>query len=293
MSEQEALEFDLDTGDVNVVPVGVGLPELPIERVLDAGFPLAALLTFVPDVALKRELERACAAAQAVDVKAEGGLERLDAALAEVRQAMKPITVGFEIPADLANRLHKRITGLRGDFLSVGEQTLRVRGKDLIDERRRRQAIADEARRKAQEEADRKARADAKRLAQEAQQSGAPKAVVTALKTQAKTAVAAPVASPVAEPKLSNSTTVANWKARVRGTLPGQEPNPKTSEMNEAQLDQVRALLRDIVDGKEPVTMVEVNWPAVNARAKAEKGTMRIAGLEAFDAGSLRSKGRP
>ena len=51
-----------------------------------------------------------------------------------------------------------------------------------------------------------------------------------------------------------------------------------------------RALLKAIIDGRESISLIELNWSALNARAKAEKAAFCITGFEAFADTGLRAK---
>jgi hypothetical protein len=49
--------------------------------------------------------------------------------------------------------------------------------------------------------------------------------------------------------------------------------------------------MKAILDGRAPLAAVEINWSYLNRRAKADKGTLAIPGVEAFEEGSVRAKG--
>jgi hypothetical protein len=268
--------------------------ELSLMRVLPADFPLATLLTFLPDVKLKQRVEAAAAAALAIDVTAEGGLVRADEALVPVRAGLKEIDEGFRLPCDIANKLHKRLTGLRADFMGAGEDAVRSVGRAIYNEHVRLQHLADEAKRKAQEDADRQAREEAQRAADQAKKSAAPAAVVAVLEQRAAAATAPPVATTAPAPKLQHSSAVAKWRARLRGTLPGADPHPATKELTLPQQEALLELLKAIVEGKPgaSLALIEVNWATADKRASADGTTMAIPGLEAFDEGGTRAKGR-
>ena len=61
--------------------------------------------------------------------------------------------------------------------------------------------------------------------------------------------------------------------------------------MTPAQRMQVFELLKAILSGSAPLAAIELSWSYLDARAKADKGTLSIAGLEAFEEGGLRAKG--
>jgi hypothetical protein len=98
------------------------------------------------------------------------------------------------------------------------------------------------------------------------------------------------VATPTPAPVLRGSTTVTTWKARLAGT-PASTNRTLHREFTPAQRAKVLELLPAIVDGKAPLAAVEINWPYLNKRAKADKSTLAIAGIEAYEEGSVRAKG--
>jgi len=112
------------------------------------------------------------------------------------------------------------------------------------------------------------------------------------MKEQAKVATAPPVASPLHVPALRETSTVQNWKARLKGTLADDEPNPDVADLTPAQQAAVMELLAAIVAGSEKLACIQLNWSFLNAQAKGSRSTLRIAGIEAFDAGGTRAKGR-
>lgn len=281
--------------DVALVPVVVGgEPEsaMALLSSLPPDFPIQALLTFLPDVRLKQRVEAAATAALAVSVVVEGGLVLADEALVPVRDGLKEIASKFKDPVDLANQLHKRLTGLRADFTAVGEGAVKTVGQRIYAETQRLQRIADDAKRVAQEVADKAVRDAAAKAAVDAEKRSAPAAVVEALKERAATAVAPPVPTPAPVPVLANSAPTAKWRAKFVGTLPGSEPNPATKDLTGDQMASLMLLLRAIVDGRAPLALVDVNWSAANKKAGAEGTTMCVPGLEAFDEGGTRAKGR-
>jgi len=261
----------------------------PIGRVLGGGFPLETLLTFLPDPKLKARADRLAAAALAIEVKGLDGIAAADAALVPVRQAVGDIKEQFREPCDLSNQLHKRMTGLRGEFLYEAEGAVDQVGRRIYAETRRLEAIAVEARRKAQEDADRQERERARLAAEAAEKAKAPAPVVQELTRRAETAVAAPV--PVAAPIApANSTVAAKWKARLVGTTGGDDAEPATKQMSDAQRASMLLLVQAVAEGRASLSLLEINWSVANKRASAEGTTMQVPGLEAYDAGGLRAK---
>lgn len=262
----------------------------PVQLILPDGFDLRALLTFLPDVRLKRELEALAAEATALAVTGRDGLLAADALRPKVKAKIDEIVGCFAEPCSLANQLHKRLTGLRADFLAAGDASLVSLDKRMYAETKRLDDLAAASAREAQAKADAEARERAAAAARTAEQQQAPAPIVEALKAQARTATAPPVASPTPAPTLANTTTVPNWKARFRGADPQRDPNPATAVLNAHEEEQLRALLDGIREARVPIAAVAVDWSYLNARAGKEKTTFDVPGIEAYDAGSTRSK---
>lgn len=280
-------------------PVGIDEdePEAPATRalvdILPADFPLPALVKFVPDERLRLTLRGAVETALAVKVDGPDGMVAADAALGPVRAAIAAIEDAFKEPARIAYELHRQITSRRAEWIADGTRAVQTVGDSIIRERRRLEQIAAEERRKAQDEADRKAREDRQREAEAAKAAGAPKAAVKELEQQAKTATAPPVSRAVgAPPPLTNSTAVTRYGARLAGTPANDDANPGLDMVTPPQRLKVFELLKGILDGKAPLTCIELNWSYLNKRAAAEKTSFQMPGLEAYEIDSLRGKGR-
>ena len=121
---------------------------------------------------------------------------------------------------------------------------------------------------------------------------GAPAPVVQALKRQAEVATAPPVAvsAGAAAPVMQNSTVVTTWKARIVGTPGSEDPNPTMADLSAAQRQAILGLMKDVVEGRAPLAVFELNWSYLNSRAKADKKTLAIPGIEAVEIGSVRAK---
>lgn len=265
---------------------GTGLME-----VLPADFRLPALIKFVPNPALRITADQSAVYALGLKVDGPEGLERADLALSALRTSLKAIDEHFEDPTAIANALHKRLTSVRGEWKAQGAAAVTTVGQRIFTEQRRLESIAAEERRKAQAEADRVAREAARKEAEAAEKAQAPAAVVEELKRQVETTSAPPVSMPAAAPALRSSSTVTTWKARIIGTPGSDEANPEIEAISPAQRLKVFELLRAILDGKAPLAAVEINWPYLNKRSKADKSTLAIAGIEAYEEGSVRAKG--
>jgi hypothetical protein len=263
---------------------------LPLVEVLPADFKLPALVKFVPNPALRAAADQAGTYALSLSVEGREGIERADVALTAVRTSLKAITDTFEEPCQIANALHKRLTGLRAEWCERGEQAIKTVGQRIYTEQRRLEAVAAEERRKAQAEADRQAREAARREAEAAAKAQAPAPVVEELKRQAETVTAPPVAAPAPAPVLRGSTTVTTWKARIVGTPGSDDPNPSMGNLTPAQRAEILKLFKAVLEGSAPMTAFEINWSMLNGRVRAEKSAFTLPGIEAFEAGSVRAK---
>lgn len=259
-------------------------------QVLPADFPLPTLIRFVPDPALRTAAEQAAKYALSLEIVGDEGVTRGDAACTALRASLKGIEAHFEQPAEIANRLHKQITGTRAEWCAAGKAALDTVGRRVATEQRRLQAEEAERRRKAQEEEDRKARERAREEAKAAEQAQAPAPVVQELKRQAETATAPPVPVSAPAPKLSGSSVTGTWKARFKGTSGDPEPNPTTEQMTPVQKKAFMDLLRAIVDGEHQLVGVQPDWKYWGARAKSDKSTLDAPGIEAFEDLGLRGK---
>jgi hypothetical protein len=120
--------------------------------------------------------------------------------------------------------------------------------------------IRQEQQRKAQEEFERQQAEERLAEAVMAEQAGVPQEQVEAILT-APVTVVAPVIAPTYE-KASGISRRENWKARVV---------------------DMKALCKAIGAGKVPVEYVCANDSALNARAKADKQTLNIPGVQAYN----------
>lgn len=291
----EFMRIDDDTADQDSSLFG----DAPLALSLPTGFPLPTLLQFLPDIRVKVRIERLAAEARAMEVKGRAGLRAADEARENLRQAVADAKKLFDGTKDdpgptvLANALHKRLTGLRADFVGSGESAVEWLDTSILSEQRRLDREAEEARLRAQAEADRQAKKDAEAAAREARKAGASPEVVSELKAAAKTAQAPPVHVPsAADGALQHSSTVEKFKARLCGTPDEAEPNPDTCDLTPLQEEQFRALLAAVIEKRVPLAAVCVDWKYVNAQANAQRATFDWPGLEAFKDLGLRSKGR-
>lgn len=272
--------------------VEVALVPRGVTEVLPADFPLPELIHWVPEARLKEEVAQAAAAALAIEVTGAEGLQQADVACTALRARLAALTESFARPVEIAHQLHKRLTTLRSEWLAEGEAALKTVGQRIWRESKRLEALAAEERRKAQEAADREARERARRAAEEAARHQAPAPVVEELQRRAEQATAPPVPVPVVAPPLTGISLVTRWKARLCGTLSADAPNPSMAELTPPQIESVKQAMRAVLEGQAPLTLFEINWTALNARARAEKATFRVPGFEAFEDGGVRGRGR-
>ena len=265
---------------------------LPLMQVLPADFRLPALIKFVPNPAVREAIDHAAHYALNLAVSGQEGLAAADLALTAVNDSLKAADAEFEDAAALANELHKGITGTRAAWKAAGEFAKKQLGTRMYAERARLEGLAREERRRAQDEANRIAREEAEAAAAAAKKNQAPPQVVQELEERPKTAVAPPV--PVAPPPaaaMRSSTTVTTWKARIKGSPADVDPNPDIEALTKEQWGAVAQLLFDVAEGKAPRACVTINWSYLNGRAKSDKSTLQITGIEAFAEGSVRAKG--
>ena len=264
---------------------------VPLAEILPADFRLSPLVQFVPNIALRQAAESAAEYALRIVVSGADGLKQADLAAAVLRERQQSIESHFLEPIAIAHSLHKRLTTIRGEWLEAGARALKTLGGRMFTEQQRLEDIATAAKRAAQVEADKHVREDAAKAAERAAAARAPLEIVEELRREAATATAPPVMVPDLEPPiLRSSSTVTTWKARLVGTSADAEPNPEVVALTPAQRLQVFALLRDILDGKAPLGAIELNWKYLNARAKADRKTMSIAGVEPYQDTGLRAK---
>lgn len=129
--------------------------------------------------------------------------------------------------------------------------------------------IQQELQRKAQAEAERQAEEERLRAAIVAEESGANEQEVAAIVDAPVAVVAAPVAPTYA--KVSGISKRDNWKAKVT---------------------DLKALVKAVAAGKVPIEYILPNEQALNARAKADKQTLNIPGVVAWNDSVISGRSR-
>lgn len=273
---------------VQVLPVAVVDP--PLANVLGRGFPLARLLSFVPDPKLKEALARDVSALTeaAKDLSTPEKLATADRWLATVKGGIDGVVERFREPCGWAFDLHRRLTGLRSLFVSDAEEAVRKASRAILDAQAELDRKAEAERQERQRQADAEARARVQEMADKAVAAGAPAQIVERLQSQVETAKAPPV--PVlGAARTSANRRAQNWKARLKGWT-GVDPNPGLEMLDEKQLEQVRRLMLACTRGEVPLMAFEINWSYLNRRASSDKTTFDVPELEAYDAGKLQRK---
>lgn len=263
-----------------------------LAKFLPEGFPLLTLLRFLPDVKLKQHAVECAQRARAIDVTTPTGLADGEVALEAVRASVHTIESAFNDPVSLANQLHKRLTGLRADFCDDANAAATALSKRLYAEKQCRDAVVELERRRVQAAADEQARKDAAQLAKDAASRQAPPHVVSMLQEQAKTMTAPPVSTSIAAPSLGRSTAIERWKARLKTTASGAEPNPAMADLTPSQRLEAEKFFDAVSHREVPIVCAAIDWPELNRKANAERKTFAVPGMEAFDDGSLRGKGK-
>jgi hypothetical protein len=265
-----------------------------VAELLPADSPLPLLLKFLPNPALRQAADADAQQLLALTIVDDRTCQQVDQALARQRGHKTIIEAHFEEPVRAAFTLHRALTTQRGDFLDLTDRAIKTGGERIWAFNKQRERDAAEARRQLQEEADRLAREAARRETEAARAAGAPPSLIEQLEQSAQTITAPPVSAPVTTPRetLKTTTVIDTWKVRLEGTEPSaMNPQPeKTAEMTDPERASVLKLLRAIVDGKAPLSLIRVDWTTANARVKADKGTLQIPGLVPYQAGGTRGK---
>jgi hypothetical protein len=265
-----------------------------VAELLPADSPLPLLLKFVPNGALRATADAEASALLALQITDDASCRAMDVGLTRARAHKTAIEQHFQEPTDAAFKLHRSLTSKRGEFLEQIERAIKVGGDRIWQFNKQKEREAAEQRRRDQEEADRLARETAQREVEEARAAGIKDSLLEQLEEQAKTATAPPVNTTVQTPRetLRGTTVVDTWKVRLEGTPASAlvlQPE-KTAEMSAEERTSVLKLLKAILEGKAPISLIRVDWTTANQRVKAEKGTLAIPGLVPYEAGGTRGK---
>jgi sulfite reductase alpha subunit-like flavoprotein len=288
------LDLEPDPDDVPMEePAVLGAAPYALMEVLPADVPLPMLAQFVPNTILRTTALVMAERANELQVHGAEGLEKADHVRSDVKDTIVAIEAHFAEPVAIAHKLHSRLTGLRAEWLAECRFALDGLNRKMYAEQHRLAELDAAARRAAQEEADRQAREDAKRRAEEAKAAQAPAAVVESLFEEAESTKSAPVYIPPTIPALKSTTMVEDWVVTVKGTARDDpEQQPASHEASVLQLEQMQETMKAILAGKAPVATLTWNWKLIAKQAKAGQSTYKVAGLEVYNRGGVRSKPR-
>jgi hypothetical protein len=291
VDETPRLTFDEPAPEI--VPAVRELVTTPLVELLPADFPLPTLIKFIPDPRIRAAADADAARVLEMQVTDEGSMRAMDAALERQRNHYKTIEALFEEPTTIAHRLHKRLTGHRGEWLAQSDSAIRAGGQRIVETQRRLDREAADERRRRQEEADRFTREQLQREADAARAAQAPPEVVAELETEAKTATAPPVtAHESSKAALKSTSVVSTWKPRPKGTESSGNHQPCMTDLTPAQKVHVLTAMKAAFEGRSPLQVFEINWTYLNARARADKNAFSIEGFEVYEDGGTRGKGR-
>lgn len=283
-------------------PIGddlAGDVTLPLMEILPADFRLPVLTRFVPDPAVKARIDKALAYAKTIEIEGKGqdALTRMDPALEELNAAIAAGEALFKEPAEIAFELHRHVTGKRAEWVNTPKAEVKSIGNAVWKETERLKEVVAAEQRRIQEEANAAARAEAALAAAEAEKNKAPAPIVEKLQQQAKTAVAPPVPPPTRSfggfgGSTSSNTVVTTWKARLASASEeADDQAPALTSLSDVERADVLKLFQAIVDGRHDLlSLVSVNYGAINKLAVAQESTFNVPGFIAYKTGGTRKK---
>jgi hypothetical protein len=164
---------------------------------------------------------------------------------------------------------YKKVQGKFKEGDDPAEQAERVVKQAIAVWDQEQARIQQERQREAQREAERQAEEDRLRAAIVAEEAGASEQEVAAIVDTQIVAVAQPV-MPTYQ-KTSGVSVRSNWQAKVV---------------------DLKALCRAVGAGKVPAEYIQPNMSALNARAKADRSTLNLPGVIAFDNPVVAGRGK-
>ena len=251
---------------------------VPLYTLLPDGATLPAAKPVI-DTRLINELNLRASELLGLPLETTDECRYVDDRLAIVRKLKESVETQLDEPIKDAFSWHRQLTGLRATLTATAKSAIETVGGRLFARTRELQRQADDERRRLQEEANRQAREEAAREAAAAAASG-DSHTAAVLREHAQTIQAPPVSVPRQE-VLTSSATRTVWKGRLKGTDRSGEDH------DESKLTLIRA----IAQGVAPLAYVDLNWSAINKRASADKDTMDVPGLEAYEEGKLTARG--
>lgn len=285
------------------------------DAVLDPGalVPVDAILARVQGITaadVARSIALSDRALRTLSIASDDEQDALDQLRDTLKDHEQSVRARIDAFCDIANKLHKGMTGLRNVALDRVPDAIAHAGRLIGSYVRAKEAAEAERQRKAREEAD---RIERERLQREAEALEAEKARLAAaaqtvedpaakqqieqesarlaadadqVRVEAATMTTRPVAAvPVAKPK--GSSVPDNWKA-YPAHGPSQDEMPAGDLRELVLFVAERARDNDLTF----LHLLSVNWETAKAFAKSGKATMRIPGLRAVNEGSYRKTRR-
>ena len=215
--------------------------------------------------------------------------------------AMRRQIVDYHKPLkDKAHQAHKAICDAEAGMLKpiADAEAILKRGIGAWEMEQRR--IEEEARRKAEEEARRAAEVERQRLAlelekarlaaeeaalvaaAEAEAAGASTDAINAILEQPD-AVVEEMQAVLAQPVIAVAIPAAPTYERAAGV--------SVAKTYRAEVVDIRKLAAAVGAGLWPVNLIEANQPALNAMARASKGSIQIPGVRFVEDATVRSSG--
>jgi hypothetical protein len=263
-------------------------------EVLPADFELPPAIRFVPNPELQIRAVEFATEISALQVTDNDSCQRMDGLLARARLHDQRIDDHFAEPVDFFFARHRALTTQRNEFHGSLPEMVKTGGRRIYLFNQEQERKAADERRLRQEEADRQAREVAEQEAAEARKAQAPAPLIAQLEEQARTATAPPVAATATAPRdtLKGSTVTETWKVRLANTRADAsflQPE-KTADMSNDERASVLELLKGIVAGAAPMSLIRVDWTTANQLVKAHKGTLKIPGFTPYQDGGTRGK---
>ena len=257
----------------------------PIITLLPPEFRIPELAKPVIDLRYIAEADAHAARLRAMVVNTGDDCVAADAAIAVQRTYKLGIEAQLEDFIALTHGLHKWGTTKRGEYTKASDEAIKAVGVTVSLCLARLRREAEEEQRKRQEDADTAERARLQREADIARRQGQV-AVAKAIEQDAATAMAPPVAL-ATTPTLAHSTTQKSWKIRMIACGCETEGHCRSPEVHE---QAVRALLAGILERKDPIAAIKVDWTYLGQRARADEKTLNITGFEVWEASGLKSR---
>lgn len=196
------------------------------------------------------------AQAQMLQIRSNGDYKQADDLLVAWKAIENEIHTAFDPICDAAFKAHKEAVSQRKKYIDPIESGRSILKPKMFVYQQEQDRIRQEAQRKAEEEAKRQAEELALQAAVEAEVSGNQELAEAIINEPVK---AAPVFIPKIVPKAETRFRLQYY----------------------AEVFDLRKLIIEIAAGRQPITLIEPNMPALNKIAVALKDSMNIPGVVA------------